>query len=137
MLTYIIETYYFRFSSQLNQYAMKLNAVLLASTIAQQNQREFDDADDDFANESGFEVIYDYLSGFDAFNLQSTTAPSVTMFTDLAEVSEVGTDVTVVITDDSDNDLDPIRPFSNDNQVKSNFVVDTGAGISESNLFGD
>ena len=111
---------------------MKLNTVLLASTIAQQSQREFDDNDTDvgFAYESSFEVNYDYLSGFDAFNFQSTAAPSVIVITDS----------TVLSFDDSDNDegnLDPIRPHSIENQVKSNFVVDTGAGIAESNLFGD
>ena len=144
-----------------------ISGILIASVSAQQaRQREnketgfadysFGGADDAFAS------LYDSFGGDDAFGgfdmsafndygFGSTAAPTVAIATDApdygfdlgdafgdASDSDAAADYlnTVAADYDGADDLGSIRP-SEDDEVKSNFVVDTGDGTEETNLFGD
>merc|ERR1712227_491186 len=139
--------------------AMKLtSAVIIASTTAQQGARQRENknnnADFGFGGDYGFGDNYDIFSAFNDFNFGSTVAPTVALGTDApdygdynfglgdafgdASDSDAAADYqnTVAADYDGADDLGSIRP-SEDVEVKSNFVVDTGAGTAETNLFGD
>jgi len=135
---------------------MKLtSAVIIASTTAQQGarQRENKNPDFGFGGDYGFGDNYDIFSAFNDFNFGSTVAPTVALGTDApdygdynfglgdafgdASDSDAAADYMNTVASDYDgaDDLGSIRP-SEDDEVKSNFVVDTGAGTAETNLGG-
>merc|ERR1719394_967292 len=135
---------------------MKLtSAVIIASTTAQQGarQRENKNPDFGFGGDYGFGDNYDIFSAFNDFNFGSTVAPTVALGTDAPDYGDYNyglgdafgdasdTDAaadymnTVASDYDGADDLGSIRP-SEDDEVKSNFVVDTGAGNAEFNLQG-
>ena len=136
---------------------MKLtSAVIIASTTAQQGARQRENknnnADFGFGGDYGFGDNYDIFSAFNDFNFGSTVAPTVALGTDApdygdynfglgdafgdASDSDAAADYMNTVASDYDgaDDLGSIRP-SEDDEVKSNFVVDTGAGSAETNLF--
>jgi len=112
--------------------------------------------------DDAFSSLYDSFGGDDAFGgfdmsafndygFGSTAAPTMAVATDApdygfdlgdafgdASDSDAAADYqnTVAADYDGADDLGSIRP-SEDDEVKSNFVVDTGAGTAETNLFGD
>ena len=92
----------------------------IALTVAQQNarQRENKTFDANFSYDFNFGNDYGIVDAFNDFNFGSTVEPTVFDAYDGAE------------------ELKPIRPVVSD-EVKSNFVVDTGDGTAETNLFGD
>merc|ERR1712227_763444 len=133
--------------------AMKLtSAVIIASTTAQQGarQRENKNPDFGFGGDYGFGDNYDIFSAFNDFNFGSTVAPTVALGTDATDAPDYGFDLGDAFGDASDSDaaadymntvasdydgaddLGSIRP-SEDGEVKSNFVVDTGDGDAEFN----
>merc|ERR1719394_485208 len=135
---------------------MKLtSAVIIASTTAQQGarQRENKNPDFGFGGDYGFGDNYDIFSAFNDFNFGSTVAPTVALGTDAPDYGDYNyglgdafgdasdTDAaadymnTVASDYDGADDLGSIRP-SEDDEVKSNFVVDLGAGTAEFNLQG-
>ena len=135
---------------------MKLtSAVIIASTTAQQGarQRENKNPDFGFGGDYGFGDNYDIFSAFNDFNFGSTVAPTVALGTDApdygdynfglgdafgdASDSDAAADYMNTVASDYDgaDDLGSIRP-SDDDEVKSNFVVDNGVGSAETNLFG-
>jgi hypothetical protein len=142
---------------------MKLSGILIASTTAQQaRQREnkepagfdysFGGADDAFAS------LYDFggddafggfdMSAFNDYGFGSTAAPTVAVATDAPDYgfdlgdafgdasadSDAAADYADTVASDYDGaDVDGSRPASDD-EVKSNFVVDTGNGQAEAQL---
>merc|ERR1711990_1020627 len=134
---------------------MKLtSAVIIASTTAQQGarQRENKNPDFGFGGDYGFGDNYDIFSAFNDFNFGSTVAPTVAQGTDAPDYGDYNfglgdafgdasdTDAaadymnTVASDYDGADDLGSIRP-SEDDEVKSNFVVDEQGG-TEVNLGG-
>ena len=132
---------------------MKLtSAVIIASTTAQQGarQRENKNPDFGFGGDYGFGDNYDIFSAFNDFNFGSTVAPTVALGTDAPDYGDYNfglgdafgdasdTDAaadymnTVASDYDGADDLGSIRP-SEDDEVKSNFVVDLGDGTAEFN----
>merc|ERR1719394_1520277 len=121
---------------------MKLtSAVIIASTTAQQGarQRENKNPDFGFGGDYGFGDNYDIFSAFNDFNFGSTVAPTVALGTDAPDYGDYNFGLGDACGDASDSDaaadLGSIRP-SDDDEVKSNFVVDNGVGSAETNLFG-
>jgi len=144
---------------------MKLSGILIASVSAQQaRQRENKEAagfgDYSFGGDDAFASLYDSFGGDDAFGgfdmsafndygFGSTAAPTMAVATDApdygfdlgdafgdASDSDAAADYqnTVAADYDGADDLGSIRP-SEEDEVKSNFVVDTDG--AESELFGN
>jgi len=142
---------------------MKLSGILIASVSAQQaRQRENKEtgfADYSFGGaDDAFSSLYDSFGGDDAFGgfdmsafndygFGSTAAPTMAVATDApdygfdlgdafgdASDSDAAADYMNTVASDYDaaDDLGSIRP-SEDDEVKSNFVVDTGDGNAEFN----
>merc|ERR1711990_1251743 len=111
--------------------AMKLtSAVIIASTTAQQGarQRENKNPDFGFGGDYGFGDNYDIFSAFNDFNFGLGDA-----FGDASDTDAAADYMNTVASDyDGADDLGSIRP-SEDDEVKSNFVVDTGDGTAEFN----
>jgi len=127
-----------------------------------ENKEDIGFADYSFGGaDDAFSSLYDSFGGDDAFGgfdmsafndygFGSTAAPTMAVATDApdygfdlgdafgdASDSDAAADYlnTVAADYDGADDLGSIRP-SEDDEVKSNFVVDTGAGVAEDNLFG-